>query len=217
MINREGYNKYFIIQNNFINIVSSQVLNNYIFKAMTNIPKIKTNFENNTDCINITDYQDAFVLFIEFIYKNKNNYSENEPELLDFFDSVLESGICDMRSYRVLKNESRRKKEKKLKKIKKIQKEQKEQKKSQYRIVKKNSMGDLNESSETDNINENDECQEENTSSCNILSPSPNPSPIQPPSSLIMDICKGICDAHIEINAGIEDNARIDFNELCKY
>ena len=155
LINRRGYDKFFIIHNDFINIVTSKILNDYIFGKMINIPKIKTNFENNTDCINITDYQDAFILFIEFIYKNKKNYSEDESNLIDFFDSVFESGVCDIRAYRLFKNDTRRKKEKKLKKIKK---EQKEQKKSKYKIVKNNMLNNLSET--CSDINENIEVDE---------------------------------------------------------
>lgn len=160
LMERKGYDKYFIIHDNFADMVTSKILNDYIFKKMTNIPKIKTNFENNTDCIDITDYQDTFVLFIEFVYKNKANYVENESELTDFFESVFESGICDMRAYRLFKNESRRKKEKKLKKIKKEKKEKKEQKRTKYKIVNSNLVTDLNESdyeSDYDSDN-NDNC-----------------------------------------------------------
>ena len=155
LMNRKAYDKNFTINNSFIDIVSSKVLNDFIFKKNTNIPKIKTNFENNIDCIDITDYQDAFILFIEFIYKYKKNYSEHEPELIDFFDSVFESKICDMRAYRLLKNKSRRKKEKKIKKIKK---NKKEQKKNKYKIVKNNAFCNLGEAIA---INENNETIDE--------------------------------------------------------
>jgi hypothetical protein len=106
---------------------------------MTIIPKINENFKNKTDCIDIHDFQDTFILFIEFIYKNKLDYSEDEPDLLEWFDTVFEASLCDMRSYRVFKNEKRKKKEKKIKKEKKLQKEIK---KNKYKIVKKTSLGD---------------------------------------------------------------------------
>jgi hypothetical protein len=142
IINRKGYDKYFLVENNFINMLVSKKLNDYIYGKMTNIPKIKTNFENNVDCIDITDYQDSFILFIEFIYKSIKDYSENKQDLIDVFDSVIEAGICDMRSYRIFKNDLRRKKDKKNKKKRK---EKKEQKKNKYKIVKNNSLNDLDE------------------------------------------------------------------------
>lgn len=146
VINHKKYDKFFLVQDNFLNIITSQVLNDWIFKQITNIPKIKFNFGNNIDCIDIIDYQDAFILLIEFIYKNKPNYLETESELCGYFESVFEATICDIRSYRIFKNESRREKQKKIKKAKK---EKKESKKFKYKIVKKNILNNLEENMET--------------------------------------------------------------------
>lgn len=137
IIKYKKYDDRFIINKNFINIITSQKLNNYIFKKMTMIPKINENLKNNIDCVDILDFQDTFILFIEFIYKNKLDYSENEPDLIEWFDAVFEASLCDMRSYRVFKNEKRKKKEKKIKKEKKLQKEIK---KNKYKIVNKTSL-----------------------------------------------------------------------------
>jgi hypothetical protein len=142
VIAKKKYDKNLLIQNNFINIITSKVLNDWMFKKMTFIPNIKKNFENNIDCIDIMDYQDTFILFIEFIYKNKHDYLETDNEIMDFFDSVFEASICDMRSYRIFKNDARRKKEKKIKKAKK---EKKEQKKSKYKIVTQSILNNLEE------------------------------------------------------------------------
>jgi hypothetical protein len=155
IINKK-YDKYFLIQNNFVNIIKSKVLNDWMFKKMTLIPEIKKKFDNDADCIDIMDYQDTFILFIEFIYKNKPNYLETEDEITECFESVFEAELCDMRSYRIFKNEVRRKKEKKAKKAKK---EKKEQKKSKYKIIKKNVLNNLkedNESNDDDNQNKQD-------------------------------------------------------------
>ena len=116
---------------------------------MTNIPKIKKNFENELDCIDIIDYQDAFILFIEFIYKNKSYYVEDDITLIDFFDSIFDSIICDMRSYRILQNEKRRKNEIKEKDKKKSKS------KSKYKIVKSIGMNILpeNDIEKIDNVN----------------------------------------------------------------
>jgi hypothetical protein len=146
VITKKKYDKNLLIQNNFIDIITSKVLNDWMFKKMTFIPNIKKNFENNIDCIDIMDYQDTFILFIEFIYKNKHDYLETDNEIMDFFDSVFEASICDMRSYRIFKNDARRKKEKKIKKAKK---EKKEQKKSKYKIVKDSILNNLEEHPES--------------------------------------------------------------------
>lgn len=152
IINKK-YENYFLIQNNFINIITSKVLNDWIFKKMTFIPEIKKKFDNDMDCIDIIDYQDTFILFIEFIYKNKHNYFETEDEITEWFDSVFEAGICDMRSYRIFKNEVRRKKEKKARRAKK---EKKEQHKSKYKIIKKNVLNNLKEDDESNDANNKD-------------------------------------------------------------
>lgn len=149
IIKSKEYNNVFLINDNFINIITSKKLNDYIYKKMSTIPKINENFKNNSDCIDIIDFQDTFILFIEFLYKNKPNYSEDEDNLLELFDTIFDASLCDMRSYRVFKNEKRRKKEKKLKKEKK---QMKEIKKNKYKIVK-NPLEEQNEII----VNENDE------------------------------------------------------------
>jgi hypothetical protein len=142
ILSDKSYDKKFIISDNFLVMINSPLLNDYIFKKTSNIPTIKFNFNKNIDYIDIIDYQNVFILFIEFIYKNKKDYSENIFLLEDFFDVVFDSCICEMRSYRILKNEDRRKKEKKLKKIKK------EQKNIKYKITNKNTLPTLEENSE---------------------------------------------------------------------
>jgi len=149
IIKLKSLDNFYLINDNFLNMINSQILNNYIFQKMTNIPKIKKNFENELDCIDIIDYQDAFILFIEFIYKNKSYYVEDDITLIDFFDSIFDSIICDMRSYRILQNEKRRKNEIKEKDKKKSKS------KSKYKIVKSIGMNILpeNDIEKIDNVN----------------------------------------------------------------
>ena len=166
--NKQYYNTY-LINDNFINIITSKKLNDYMFKKMTFIPKINENFKNNLDCIDILDFQDTFVFFIEFIYKNKRNYNEDETELVENFDAIFEASLCDMRSYRIFKNEKRRKTEKKIKKEKKMQKEIK---KNKYKIVKNTILNNLEE--ETDDKSE--DSTNDSISSDSISSDSTNDS-----------------------------------------
>jgi hypothetical protein len=133
IIKYKQYNDVFLINDNFIKIVTSNKLNEYIYKKMTLIPKINENFKNNLDCIDIIDFQDTFILFIEFLYKNKPNYTEDELDIFELFETIFEASLCDMRSYRIFKNDKRRKKEKHLKKEKK---QKKEMKISKFKIIK---------------------------------------------------------------------------------
>ena len=142
VITYKKYNNLFLIKQHFINMILCVKLNDYIFKKMTEIPKINNNFKNNIDCINILDFQDAFVLFIEFIYRNKPQYSDDEDNINEWFDTIFNSSLCDMRSYRIFENDKRKKAEKKLKKEKKENKEQKK-----LKIVKKTILNNLEEQS----------------------------------------------------------------------
>lgn len=154
IIKNKEYNSIFLINDNFIDIITSKKLNDYIYKKMTQIPKINENFKNNIDCIDIIDFQDTFILFLEFVYKNKKEYKEDELGLLELFDTIFEASLCDMRSYRIFKNEKRRKKVKKLKKEKK---QMKEMKKSKFKIVKntlKEQIENKMEESESSDIDE---------------------------------------------------------------
>ena len=157
IVKNKKYNETLIIKPHFINMVSSNNLSNFIYKKMTMIPTIKEQFKNNLDCIDITDFQDSFIFFIDFLYRNKLDYNEDEPELNDYFESIFEASLCDMRSYRIFKNEKRRKKEKKMKKEMKLKKKEEKEKKNKYKIMNKK-MESLEEQSEeeTDSLDNSD-------------------------------------------------------------
>jgi hypothetical protein len=151
IIKYKEFEDVFMIHDNFIDIITSKILNDYIYKKMTTIPKINETFKANLDCIDIIDFQDTFILFIEFIYKNKHIYTENEPELLEWFETVFNASLCDMRSYRIFKNEKRRKQEKNIKREKQVKKEMKKK----YKIIKKSISSTVEENDEPiDNVEE---------------------------------------------------------------
>jgi hypothetical protein len=129
---------YFLIEPFIIDIIKSTKINNYIFNKMALIPQIKTNFFNRTDCINITDYQDTFILFIDFILRNKINHEDTS----ELFDSIFEASLCDMRSYQILTNDKRRKK------IKHDKKRKTEKHHVKYKIIKKNLLENVEEHSQ---------------------------------------------------------------------
>jgi hypothetical protein len=204
IIKYKKYNESFLINENFINIIISKKLNNYIFKKMTLIPKINENFKKESDCIDIMDFQDTFILFIEFIYKNKLDYSEDDPELLEWFDTVFEASLCDMRSYRIFKNEKRKKKEKKIKKEKKLQKEIK---KNKYKIVQKTT---ITETLDSDSSNpENSESENSNPKNSNLANSETYSSIINSSNSDNSETYSSDINSS-DINSSNSDNSEID-------
>jgi len=127
IIKNKNYNEIFLIKDNFLEIITSKKINDYIYKKMTDIPKINNNYKNDLDCIDIMDFQDAIILFLELLYRNPSNEENQENE---YFDSLFEASLCEMRSYKIFLNNKKRKQEKKEKK------ERKEKKKNKYKIVK---------------------------------------------------------------------------------
>jgi hypothetical protein len=136
IIIKNNYNTQYLIKDNFYSLISSKKINDYIHNKLTLIPEIKKKFNEHTDCINIINYQDTLILFLEFLYINLTDYDETKFNVEEL-DLIFEGCLCDMRSYCILSNEKRRKKEKKEKKQKKEKKESAEKK---YQIIKKNNL-----------------------------------------------------------------------------
>lgn len=153
IIKKNDYDSEYLIKDNFYSLVHSKKLNDYIHGKLTLIPEIKKKFSEKTDCIDIINYQDTILFFIDFIYRSKPDYNDAEFDLQEY-DSLFEACLCDMRSYCILINDKRRKKEKKHKKEKQIKKEKK------YQIKKSNPMEKLLENQENQENQENHENQE---------------------------------------------------------
>lgn len=77
-------------------------LKEYEYNCNLNIPKIKNDFINNEDIIDINDYQDAFGLLYELIYINNINFNDTDNITFlieEFFNSIL----SNIRSNKLIK------------------------------------------------------------------------------------------------------------------
>ncbi len=83
----------------YFSMYKNQILKNFESVKSLEIPNIKRNYENNSDSIDIIEFQDTFGLFYEFIIKNSidtSNYT------IDDFDKIFESELENIRSNKLM-------------------------------------------------------------------------------------------------------------------